>query len=585
MEFEIPVWDEVCVARMGWPRIPFQSWRDTAALALVHALPAKLEATLTALDLPNKDIKGDRLVTKLCKPRKPSKNNSATRWTPESAPEDFKGLYHYCKQDVVTERSVIDCLPYNLSDDELEIWRETVRMNLRGWSIDHATVLKMIKLLGRHKVEAEKELKQITGGYVTTGGQVAKILDWFDETVHDVGLANCQADTIAEALREDLPGPARRVLQIRQQLSKSSVAKYRKMDMMVCADGTVKNNILYHGASTGRDAGRGMQIQNFVRKAISKNQEAIEDAVRSLELKNPVQAINMVYDEVPTFASLMTRPMLVAGDGKILYAADLSQIENRVVLWMADCEFGIRIYEQGLDEYITFAADYYHVEYDDVEEEQRFHSKHAVLGCVFGMGDKAFMAQAERFGHPTTQEIAKRTVKFYRSRYPEVPQLWYGLDSAAKMAIKSGRSTQFKKIKFHMDQEFDFLFMELPSGRQLAYYQPEINMLRAPWGEIKPTVTHMGLGLNNVWERRKITPGRWTENAVQGAARDVMMHGVKLATAAGYLQVGRVHDELITEREEGTGDLEEFCSFLTNPPWLQGIVINADGWTGRRYRK
>lgn len=583
-EFEIPVWGTVCVERMGWPRIPFPSWRDTAALALAHALPGKLETALTALDLPNKDIKGDRLVTKLCKPRKPSKNNPDARWTPESAPKDFQDLYLYCAQDVVTERSVVDCLPYDLSDVELEIWQETVKMNMRGWSVDHATILKMIELLALHKVVAERELKQITDGYVTTGGQVAKIIDWLAGH-HNVELANCQADTIVQVLREDLPGPAHRVLQLRQQLSKSSVAKYKKMDMMICADGTVKNNIVYHGASTGRDAGRGMQIQNFVRKAVSKSQEAIEVAVRALELEDPIQAISLLYDEAPTFASLMTRPMLIAGDGMTLYAADLSQIENRTVLWMAGCKYGIGIYAQGLDEYKSFAVDYYHTKYDDVTEDQRQHSKHAVLGCVFGMGKDAFMTQAEVFGHPTTEEIAKRTVKFYRNRYPEVPQLWYGLDKAAKMAIKSGRSTQFKKIKFHMDREFDFLFMELPSGRQLAYYQPQIDMLRVPWGEIKPTVTHMGLGRNNVWERRKITPGRWTENAVQGAARDVMMHGAKLATAAGYLQVGRVHDELITVREEGTGDLQEFCGFLSNPPWLQGIVINADGWTGRRYRK
>jgi len=589
--FEMAVWEEVCVPRMGWPEIPFEAWRDTAAVAMAHALPWKLEETLKALGLPGKDPAGDRLVSKLCAPRRSSKANSDNRWTPATKPADFHALYEYCMTDVERERSVLDELPYpDLSPEELFAWRETMLLNRRGWPVDLESVERMIDVLEQDRKRLLAELVKITDGELTSAAQVAKSLAWLrDRGAH---LDDYRKDTVEAALKTELPPECRRVLEIRQHLAKSSVKKYEAISWRASEDGTIKDLIAYHGASTGRDAGRGVQIQNFVRKNITSSEDhddinlAVETAVRALKTERPLDAIEILYGEVTTFAAKMSRPMLVASEGHELFAGDLSQIENRTVLWLADCPFGIDVYNRGLDEYRTFASGFYNVDYGDVTPAQRQHCKGAVLGCVFGMGWKTYIAQAIAFGQePPTEAKARETVDGYRAQYPEVVDLWRGLNRAAMEAIERRGRSRYQKITFEYDDDFDFLFMILPSGRRLSYYRPRVRLMETPWGAMKETVTAMGMGTNFKWERRKITPGRWTENAVQAIARDVMFFAVRRIIEAGYLQVGRVHDEIISQRLLGEGDLDEYVGFMTNPPWMRGIPITADGWKGTRYRK
>lgn len=589
VEMEIPVWREVCTERYCWPEVPFDQWRDTAAVALVHALPAALDNCGAALGLAiQKDPRGRHLVNKLCKPRRPSKHDPRTRWTPESVPKDFEDLYAYCARDVEAERAVHHALPHpELTPLELAIWRMTVDMNLRGWAVDIESVNLMIEMLAKQKARALAELVKVTGGAVRTENQIDRALEWLRG--RGVSLPNYQALTIEEALRGlwgEVPPDARRVLEIRQELAKASVKKFDSMVRRVCRDGTVKNNILHHGAATGRDAGRGLQIQNFVRAAISKSQDAIQDAVNVLRYPDPLGTVELVYGSPTRFASLMTRPMMIARPGHDLLAADFSSIENRVIVWYAECPYGIDIFNRGLDEYVTFATHIYRdVEYDGVSGEQRQRAKPAVLGCCFGQGWEGLQRYAATFGQHLTDDEAKRIVKTYRTLYAEVPQLWYGLAGAAIEAVESGQPTRYKRIKFRV--EGDFLYMILAGGRRLAYRKPRVEERETPWGEMRPTVTHMGTNSKTKkWERMKIIPGRFAENAVQATARDLLMRGALAAARAGYRPVGRVHDELVSEVPEGFGDLDDYCRLMAAPPsWLDGIPIEAVGWRGKRYRK
>lgn len=590
-EFEIPFWREVCVRKLGWPDAPLEQWRDTAAVALAHALPANLKDAGSALGLDvTKDPRGERLVRKLSRPRKPTKRDPRTRWTPESAPEDFAALYDYCRQDVRSERAIGRALPAeDLPPEELETWRLTVEMNLRGWSVDARCVDRMLELLDRHRKLRLSELRELTDGELKTDGQREAALAWLGR--NGVHLPDYQAKTIEKALERGLPEKPRRFLEIRQELSKASVKKYQAMRERRCRDGTIKNNVLYHGAGTGRDAGRGLQIQNLRRASLAEDEAGVERALRLMFLEHPLAAIEVVHDSVPEFASKGTRSMLVASEGCVLYGADYSSIENRIAVWYPSCRYGIGIFQRGLDEYRKFATSYYHVDYDRVTGAQRNHSKHAVLGCVFGMAWRTFMKQAERFGSPTTEEVAKRTVAHYRSLYAEVVEAWHELNRSAIRCVRTGKPVTcvLGRIRFRLAG--GFLLMRLPSGRELAYSKPKVEMKRTPWGERRPTVTHMGIdSFTKKWTRLKVSPGRWFENAVQALARDVMMHGAKRTTAAGYRLVGRIHDELVSERPIGEGSLEEYVGLMGNPPWLLasgrgGIPIVAKGWTGKRFRK
>ena len=592
VEFELPVWQKVCVDRMLWPSIPFDQWRDPSTLALAMALPASLEKCGEALGLAiQKDPRGHRLIHKLCKPRRPSKNNPATRWTLEMVPDDFADFYEYCRQDVAAERAAGHAIPRKeLSRKELETWRSTLRMNLHGWTIDIANVDLILELVAKNRTRELAKLVEVTGGEIKTDGQRDKILAWLRE--RGVDLPDFTKDTVAEALKVDgfaLPEECRRVLEIRRNLAKASTKKYNAMKARICDDGTVKNNLCYHGATTGRDAGRGIQIQNFPRAAISKTEKGVEDAFRWIQAGLPSEAIELAYGPILDFAKLLLRSVLIAPDGSILWAGDYVSVENRMTVWVAGCDYGIQIFKDGLDQYKVFAADFYQVHYDEVTEAQRQHCKHAVLLCCYGGGPKALVAQAARFGMAMTDDKAKETVDAYREIFVEVKNMWYGLDKAARRTVNSGEAstyvTSMATIRFEMLE--GFLLMRLPSGRRLAYPQAKVKNAMTPWGQRKPTVLHGGfVGPSKKWGRVKLTPGRYMENLVQAAARDLMMEGAKRTEAAGYAPVGRVHDEVISQTPLGQGNLEEYLELLTPElPWLAGVPIEATGWSGKRYRK
>ena len=592
-EFELAIWEQVCAGKRLWPAVPFDQWRDTAALAMTYALPAKLETCAEVLELGiQKDPRGHHLVNKLSKPRKPSKNNPATRWTPRNALQDFLDFYAYCSQDVRVERAIHHALPTSeLTEEELDLWRMTVRMNSRGWKVDSASVAQVIDLIGEHLVRANNETEKITDGKVRSGKQVAKLRAWLLEK--GVRMDDLKADTVDLVLKGDdhlsrsgghrMPSECRRVLEIRREVAKASVSKFKAIERRTCHDGRVKNLLAHHGAKTGRDAGRGIQIQNFPRRVVSDTEEGVEVALRALRVENSYRAVEILHGSVPHFASALLRPMLMSAPGKLLFAADLSQIENRIASWYAGCRYGIELYEDGLDEYILFASELYGVSYEDVTSDQRFHCKHAVLGCQFGMGDKGLQNQSARFGHPIELSFAKDLVDGYRDLYSEVKDFWYALERAAKLTVRTGKQSVCGRVTFEMDG--DFLMMCLAPDREIAYHRPALEMKETPWGELRETIVHGGyLGQSKKWGRVKLIPGRIFENLVQATARDVMMHGAHLTEAAGYDLVGRIHDELISEKEEGS--VEEYVELMkAPPPWLRGIPISAEGWSGRRYRK
>lgn len=603
-EFEMAIWPvfiEQLARDHGYimPKIAFDQWRDTEMVAASLGFPLALGKAGAAMGLEiEKDKRGKHLLNKLAKPRRPSKNNPATRWTPESAPLDYADLYEYCRQDVRAERAIDRALPiHDLPPDELETWRMTVRLNQRGWTVDLESARKMIALLAEHKEVAHAELVRLTDGEVTTGGQRERILTWLADK-HGVTLADMTKDTVADALGGNLPAPARRMLELRQELSKSSTRKYHAMLNRACRDGTVKNNLVHHGAHTGRDAGRGLQIQNFVTASVAETQQGVEDAFTLLNYTPEVdlcEAVELFYGAPPQFASKMLRPMLIAAPDHDLYCADFRSIENKITVWLAQDEGGMQLFRDGLDQYTVFYSNEYGVLYDLVTEKQRKSAKPAVLGACFMMGWKTYKKTQEKFGQVCSDERAQKAVASYRRQYPMVVKLWYGLKRAAELAVTGGKPTRYKLIRF--DVRGEFLYMKLPSGREIVYYQPEIRPTRMPWGEIAPALTVMRqVGPGRTWMRVALSPGTITENAVQATARDLLMHAAKKVERLGYLSIGRIHDELVNQMHRGLGgSLEEFMACMNTkamPRWITHpekgyatLPIDADGWVGKRFRK
>lgn len=600
-EFEYCIWNYVGHRRLGWPRISITQLRCSAAKAAALALPRNLEELGVALRLKvTKDMAGRRLMLRMSKPRKVRKGEPPGIYYHEEQNE-LDRLFQYCETDVVTEElasdKMVPLIPRNQKVFEL-----TQRMNERGIYCDTELCKAAVRFAAEFKVELEKDLWELTDGQVKTAKQNAAILK-FLKSAGGLELPNLQAATVAQTLKEvgDFLDPiARRVLEIRQALAKSSITKYQSMLAMAGPDRRIRGTLLFHGASTGRYAGRGIQPQNYAKAKIKDVHNVFE-----LLRMGDYEFFKTVFPDVFTALSAGLRGMLCAAPGKILYAADFAAIEARVVLWLAGDDENLKEYYTGADPYKTMAALIYGVKYEDVTKDQRELGKRAVLGCGFGMGVDKFFLTCETQGFPIPKKLAARAVKAYRQKYSAVREFWYELERCAITAVKQP-GTVHKIGNLQWLYRGGYLFCQLPSGRRLAYAQPTIERVTFKY-EVEETIVIDGQEVTRKkkvekekdqlcywavhpktkkWSRERTYGGKLTENVVQATAADVMVDAMFRVENAGYPVIFTVHDEVICEAAESHGSLGEFEKLMSLvPKWADGLPIKVEGWRERRYKK
>lgn len=582
--FEWMMWNYCAVRKYGWPKLKMTQLHDTMAIAQSRSLPGPLDKCGAALGLDvTKDSNGKRLINKLSKPRRPSKHNPATRWTPELAPEDFAQFYDYCKQDVRSERAIHNRLKaYELRPFEREMWLVTLLLNDKGVPVDVDLVKSLIHLIASLKSDLEHELIDLTNGLVITAGQRDRIIDFIHQE-SGILLDDLTKDTVAAELENGDPNTlCRRVLEIRQILSKSSTKKFDRILRMADDDGCVHDILRYHQATTGRWGGTGIQIHNLPRTKVPDVDTAV-----SLVREGDLELIQMFNENLMDFASAMIRPSICAKPGHVLVVSDFSGIENRVLCWLADDRDALRLFAKGIEQYRWFATKLYPgVEYDDVTKEQRAHAKTCILGLGYGMGAEKFLATCLGYGMDVDLDECRQDVDLYRQVYQKVVTFWYHLHDAAFATVAYGRDTRCGHIGFTLEDEF--LNMHLPSGRKIAYYQPEIQKRMAPWGEMKDTITYMGSDPKTFkWIRTHTTPGKLAENATQAVARDILASAKHRLMLRGYNVIFSVHDEIVAHEKEGTKSLDEFNTIMceTNEKIYPGLPIAAEGYIAQRYRK
>lgn len=603
--FETCIYKNVLVRRFGWPDIPFKQFRCTAAKAASCALPRNLEGAGAAMNLSTqKDKRGYAAMMKTCKPTRAwndwVKKGKIGDEPPmfleyDDAPDVWETLYTYCKIDVKTEELLDRSLP-DLSPGELEIWFLNQKLNWRGLKIDIPTVEKIVQIMAVENKVRLKELDTLTMGLVTKPGARKSILDFL--ALEGIELPDIRAKTVDDALQGDnLSDDMRRLLEIRKALSKTSTKKYQSFLDRAMPDHRVRDILLYHGASTGRDTGTGIQPHNFPRGAIavSKNRpyEPVENVVECDH-----DMLKVLYGEsLPIVFSSILRNMIVPTTGKELFVADFSKIEVAVLWWLAGNVPGLKILRAGLDPYIYMAAANTGREYKEIEAaveageewalDARQLGKAQVLGCGFGMGWEKFKATAwDVYRLKLTDEQSKAAVYNYRETNASVRQLWLAYEQAAIAATTQGYTHEAGKARF---QKYNnFLWATLPSGRKLAYREPEM-MNRVVQGSYKelPALSFMAVNSKTKkWAREYTWGGILTENIVQATARDLMMPAMVRLEKAGYQSLLMVHDEGICEKPIGEGSIDEFVKILCEPPpWAAGLPLEAKGWKGPRYRK
>ena len=553
-------------------------WLCTATLAASHALPRKLEDACIVMKLPvKKDMTGHRLMLKHSKPRKPSKNNPATRHTDST---EFKKIVSYCVTDVDAETHLFLEMP-PLSEQERRVWILDQKINLRGFLIDRMLVNKILKMIAEEVKSLNAEVRIITNGAIQSANQRDVVLNWLK--AHGCHLLDLKAKTVEDAINEGLAtGVCKRVLEIRQAVSKTSTAKYKAFELRTRTDGRLRDSLLYWAASTGRWGGKGVQPQNFPRG------NAIEDSDYCAEIcsKENLETIRLLFgDPMEAFSSIL-RNMIIPSEGHDLFVSDYAGIEARILFWVAKHEEGIDAFLNDKDLYKEMATVIYNCSLEMIDKLKRFVGKEAILGCGYGMGFKKFMETTAKKGVIVDEKTAKRAVDAYRSKHKLIPILWKNIERAAIYAVENPT----KKISMNRTVWFmggNFLYCQLPSGRKLAYYKPEIRHVKTPWGEKAPKLYHWGVdGYTRKWKLSGTYGGKLVENVVQAIARDLLSEAMIRIENSGFDVTFHVHDELIGEAPKGKKTIEEFDNLMSIvPAWANGAPIKVEGWMGQRYRK
>lgn len=517
-------------------------------------------------------------------------------------------LWAYCRVDVLAEENVSHRLD-DLNPDETGHYVMDQIINERGFGLDMDAVRCALDLIDDECADLNVELSKITNGEVERATQRQRMTKWFAE--QGLQLEDTRKETIAWWLedgrktRPDLSEDVWRALDLVKILGRSSTAKYITMADQVCPDGRMHGGLLYHGAATGRWSGQGVQPHNFVKSAIAdmvkawdiiktKNKARIESDITTKKGK-PIGTVMDVLAHA-------LRGAIVPTPGHQLYVADYAAIEARVVLWLANDQDALGVFAKGktcecggvkcslCDIYLYMAADIYgrHLVGKDACSKERDIGKIAVLGLGYQMGWVKFQETAKLGGAILDDEFCQRIVTAYREKFWRVKNMWWEQERAAIKAVTTGREIRCGRVLWLVEN--GFLFCQLPSGRRLAYCEPDIQEKGVPWSETetRPVLTFKGINsYNRQWQRQHTYGGSLVENITQAVARDLMAEAAWQAEWSGtYKPVLTVHDELIAEAKLGEGDVKQFEQLMAKcPDWASGCPVEAEGWAGLRYRK
>jgi DNA polymerase len=574
-QFERIIWNAVG-RRYGWPATAREQWYDTAADAAAMALPRALGQCADVLGVSEQKLDlGHNFVLRMSRPRS-VKGGEVVWWTD---PKRLARLYTYCKQDVRTERAIRKATR-RLGARERATYLLDQKMNDHGVRLDTKLAHAMKYISEQGVQEANAKLFAVTG--VVTG--VTKVIDlraWLGTQGIDVD--GVPKDVVRDLLADpNLPPDVRTALTIRQEAGRSSVAKIFSALGARGADGFIRGLLVYHGANTGRWAGRYVQPQNFPRGDFDYR------PFLQLVMDRDYDTLNTVAPPLAVI-SAMLRGLFIASEGQRLLVGDFAQIEARVLAWLAGQDDLVQQFVKGEKIYEPMAALIYDVPAEDVtkEDPRRKIGKDTILGCGFGMGPSKFCTQIlKKEGIVVSEELAERAVRLYRLAFPRIPQLWRRMNSAALRAVANPGTTEIvERCKF--TRRGAYLWIILPSGRPLAYAAPKIEPRETPWGEVRDCVLAWSVDAETKqWKRRALYGGLLTENIVQALARDIMVDAMHRLDAHGYPLVFTVHDEIIVDIPNGQGSLDEFTALAkVVPTWAHGCPVDFESWEGHRYRK
>ena len=571
--------ERTCMAKWFSLSMPPQQWRCTMVDSTRIGLPAALGQVAEVLKLDEqKDKAGTALINYFSKPCKPTQaNGGRTRNLPHHDPEKWQQFLDYCKQDVEVERKIrrkIDSFP--VPQTEQDLWTLDQLINDRGVQLDLSLMEGAVACDIEAKEKAMARAVELTG--LSNPNSPTQLMQWLSE--QGAELPNMQKATIDAFLEEYKTGPVHEALKLRQELSKSSIKKYGKMQSMVCSDGRVRGLFQFYGASkTGRWAGRGVQVQNLTKNKMSLSR--LTDA-RELIKQHDFDALDLLFSESQQdILSQLVRTCFVAKPGHKFIVSDFSAIEARVIAWFAGEQWRLRVFETHGKIYEASASQMFKVPIEEIGKGSPLRQKGKVAELALGyQGGPGALKAMGALDMGLEEKELKPLVDAWRKANQNIVDFWYACNDAALTVVKDSLPVTTHGVTFRKDK--GFLLIDLPSGRSLSYAKPHIVE-----GKFGDAVAHFGLGDTKQWERVESYGGKWVENIVQAVARDLLAVSMKRLERAGYPIVMHVHDEAVLEVPDTEEDALQIVEAMMGQPvsWAPGLPLEADGFETRFYKK
>lgn len=581
--FEMLIWNSIMTLKYDWPELKIEQCEDTMAMAYAMGLPGSLDDASRAAGIDiEKDMKGHRVMLQLCQPRS-FDGDTPIYWDEVEHKDKYEILYRYCVQDVEVERSLYQRLR-KLSPQEKRVWELDYKINRRGVYVDMRAAQLAVEIVESEKTRLNNRIRKVTGNAVAMCTAVGQLSDWLKFKGLDVPSV-AKAD-VTEMLSQDLPAECREALLLRQEAAKTSTAKLQAMINGASAGGRMRGLFQYHGASTGRWAGRRVQLQNLPRP--SMKQDDIEEAFQMLELPDAAELIRDKFGSPLSVVSDCVRGFLRARPGYKFIAADFSAIEARVLAWLANEEKVLDVFRSTGKIYEHAAAGIYGKPIDEITKDERQIGKVAVLALGYGGGVGAFQTLARGYNVEIADAQADSIKIAWRAANLNIVNYWAELNTAAVSATlypgkKYLAGIPGRQIAFIKNGSF--LWCRLPSGRVNCYPYPKIQDTETPWGETRATLTYMSVdSYTKKWSRTKTYGGKLAENITQAVSADLIREAMFRLEESNFPIVMHVHDEVVCEVK--LGDAKTVEHILSEvPEWATGLPIEASGWEGLRFRK
>lgn len=564
-------------------------WRCTQLHGMYCGYTSGLAATGEVLGLPQEKRKlktGDALIRTFSTPHKPTARNPTNRVLPHHEPEKWKMFKEYCVQDVVTEMEIERRLSaFPVPEQVQREWELDLRINAAGVRLDMDMVDSAIVIANSVTETLMQEARALTG--LENPNSVGQLKGWL-EAQAGIAIASLNKETVKEALaKPDLPLKVRRMLEIRQELCKSSVKKYDAMVKSVCKDGRVRGLLQFYGANrTGRWAGKFVQAQNLPRNYIEEL-----DFARQLIKSRDTDMIALAFGNVPDALSQMIRTAFIPADGHKFVVADFSAIEARIIAWLAGETWRQEVFRTHGKIYEASASAMFGVPMEKIKKgnpEYALRAKGKVAELALGyQGGAGALINMGALKMGLSEEELPDIVQRWRKSNPNITRLWYRLENAAVQTARTCCPVGVNGCIFRHEGDFatgqDFLTVQLPSGRKLFYAHPYIGKNRFD----KDSVHYFGIGKDN----KKMIDletygGKLTENIVQAIARDCLAVTLQRLENAGYQTVMHIHDEAVIDCPAERADLDAACEIMRQPiPWAPGLILNVAGFVGDYYKK